>query len=213
MLWGVDSAGRVTEELYQCVARNLGVPKYWGRYLTTVPNVSDGLTKEEITYLHQKGIRVLPIYNVFRQATGYREGTVNAANTVYNMQLLGFPKGMFAFGNIEHFFQVDEAWIRGWVDRIYVSGYRPGLYHDPVKGEFSQAYCQAVKNSEKVKEQLVLWSAEPQTEPTGPRKAPTFKPAKPNCHANVWAWQYARDAEVCPVDTNLIDPRLFGALW
>lgn len=214
MIWGVDSAVKVTEELFQCVVQNLGNPRYWGRYLTTVPNVSDGLTKEEITFLHQKGVKVLPIYNVFRKALGYREGGVTAANTIFHMRRLGFPKGSVAFGNVEHFFEVDEAWIRGWVDRFYPSGYKPGLYHDPVKGMFSNAYCQAAANHARVKEQLVLWSAEPEVGTLGAKKAPAYKPAKPNCAAaQIWAWQYGRDDENCPVDTNLIDKRLFSVLW
>lgn len=212
-LWGVDSAVQVTDELYRCVTRNFGIPKFWGRYLTRVPNVNDGLTKEEIASIHRKGAKVLPIYNAFRQATGYREGTVAASNTIYNLQLLGFPTGTFAFGNIEHFFEVDEAWIRGWVDRFYTSGYRPGLYHDPVRGEFHAAYCQAVANHPRVGDQLVLWSAEPEPGASKEKDAPKYNPAKPNCKANVWLWQYGRDAQDCPIDTNLMDPKLFNNLW
>lgn len=44
---GVDSSTNVTNELYQCVIRNFGYPKFWGRYLTRVPNSSEGLTKEK----------------------------------------------------------------------------------------------------------------------------------------------------------------------
>ncbi|RXT02879.1 glycoside hydrolase domain-containing protein [Ammoniphilus sp. CFH 90114] len=213
MLWGVDSAVRVGEELFKCVVTHLGYPRYWGRYLTTVPNVSDGLTPEEISFLQRKGVKVMPIYNVFREAIGYWEGRVAAANTIFHLERLGFPKGSFAFGNVEHFFQIDEAWIRGWVDRFYPSGYKPGLYHDPVKGMFSEAYCEAVKNDEKVKAQLVLWSAEPEVGTLGAKKAPKYQPAAPSCSANVWAWQYGRDHETCPVDTNLIDKRVFEGLW
>ncbi|XWN51593.1 hypothetical protein L0P96_10335 [Anoxybacillus flavithermus] len=34
-------------------------------------------------------------------------------------------------------------------------------------------------------------------------KAPTFRPNVPNCRANVWIWQYGRDADLCPIDTNV----------
>ncbi|WP_407936253.1 glycoside hydrolase family 25 domain-containing protein [Litchfieldia alkalitelluris] len=53
-VWGVDSAAAVTENLFSCVKTNYGTPKYWGRYLKGVPNVSDGLTREEISFLHGK---------------------------------------------------------------------------------------------------------------------------------------------------------------
>ena len=212
-LWGVDSAVKVTDEVYNCVLNSYGKPSYWARYLTTIPNVNEGLTREEINFLHQKGVRIMPIYNDFRQATGYRNGQIVARNAIFHAQRLGTPKNKFIFANVERFFDVDEAWIRGWVDTFYPSGYRPGIYHDPEEGNFSNAYCQAIKKDEKVKVQTVLWSAKPEPGATPQKDAPKFNPAKPPCEANVWAWQYGRDAKDCPIDTNLIDRRLYDNLW
>ncbi len=212
-IWGVDSATAVTSEGYNCVMNNLGKPAFWGRYVTTVPKVADGLSKTEILFLHKNGIKILPIYSAFKEAVGYQKGQITARNAIYNAQRLGVPKNVFIFANIEHFFSVDEAWIRGWIDTFYPSGYRPGFYHDPVKGDFSAAYCQAVKKSEKVGIQSVLWSAEPEVGTTKKVKVPKYAPAKPPCQANTWAWQYGRDAKVCPVDTNLIDSKLLNNLW
>jgi hypothetical protein len=212
-VWGVDSAARVTDTLYDCVVSNYGKPKFWGRYLTTVPQVSDGLSQEEIQFLHQQEIKVMPIYNVFREALGYRNGQLMARNAIFHAQSLGFPKDIFIFANIEHFFLVDEAWIRGWVDVMYNSGYRPGLYHDPTKGSFSEAYCLAAQNSATVKSQAVLWSAEPEIGVSSKQKAPTFAPALPPCTSLVWAWQYGRESSKCPIDTNLITNQLFNRLW
>ena len=47
-VWGVDSSSRVTANLLDCVKEYYGTPTFWGRYLSTVPNVADGLTKNEI---------------------------------------------------------------------------------------------------------------------------------------------------------------------
>lgn len=212
-LWGVDSAQLVTKELYDCVLKNYGKPNYWGRYLTTVPNASDGLTKEEIQFLHNSGTRVMPIYNNFRAAVGYDQGKIAAVNAVFHARRLGFPKGKLIFANVERFFDVDGAWIRGWVDGMFPTGYRPGIYHDPVKGGFSAAYCQAVGEDANVADQTVLWSAEPETGISKARRAPRFNPAGPPCKGNVWAWQYGRNAPNCPIDTNLIDRRVFEATW
>ena len=212
-VWGVDSAAKVTENLFTCVKNGLGYPKYWGRYLSDVPNVSDGLTKSEITFLRNRGVKVIPIYNNFREATGYARGRATAVNTLFHARRLGIPPNTVLFANIEDFFQVDEAWIRGWVEAMYPSGYRPGIYHDPVKGEFSAAYCEAAKNNNLVAGQTILWSSMPRPGTSKEQRAPSFKPAAPKCKANVWLWQYGRDSSICPVDTNLADRRLLDYLY
>lgn len=212
--WGVDSAARVTEDIYQCVLSNYGKPDFWGRYLTTVPGASDGLTKEEAQFLRQNGVRILPIYNDFRSATTYRNGEIQATNAIFHARRLNIPTGAIIFANIENFFTVDEAWLRGWVDTFYPSGYRPGFYHDPEEGEFPQAFCEAARANERVFSQTILWTRKPEIGITTRQNMPrTFQPQKLPCPANIWAWQYGRDAPNCPIDTNLIDSRLYEYLW
>jgi hypothetical protein len=60
-VWGVDSASPVNNQLYQCVLTNLGKPRFWGRYLSTVPRAADGLTQEEISFLHRQNIKDIGI--------------------------------------------------------------------------------------------------------------------------------------------------------
>jgi hypothetical protein len=212
-IWGVDSAQNVTDELYDCVVKNYGNPTFWGRYLTTIPNASEGLTTEEIAFIRGKGVKVLPIYNAFRESKGYREGRVSANNAIYQARRFGFPKGTVLFANVEKFFEVDDEWIQGWIEAIYPSGYKSGIYHDPVTGNFNQAFCRAASENEQVKTQTILWSAEPETGGTGPRKAPRYAPKKPARGGNVWLWQYGRNVKKCPIDTNLADNRLLASLW
>jgi Domain of unknown function (DUF1906) len=212
-VWGVDSAARVTEQLFYCVKNEFGYPKFWGRYLTDVPNVSDGLTKEEITLIRNYGVKILPIYNAFREAVGYSNGQVVARNAVFHARRLGIPKNKALFANIEDYFPVDEEWIRAWVETLYTTGYRPGIYADPTKGDFAQAYCEAVKNNNQVAVQTMIWSSAPRPGTTKEQRAPRYNPAAPNCKANVWAWQYGRDAEACSIDTNLADRRLLEFLY
>lgn len=211
--WGVDSAAAVSADLYFCVKNYFGSPKYWGRYLTDVPNVSDGLTKQEIDFIRGKGIKLLPIYNVITEATGYSKGQVAAGNAVFNARRLGISKNTVLFANVERFFEADEAWIRGWVDAIFPTGYRPGIYNDPVVGPFAEAFCEAAQNNPKVAEQTILWSAKPETGISRERNAPVYKPVSPGCKSNVWVWQYGRDAQKCPIDTNLADARLLAYLY
>lgn len=212
-VWGVDSAATADEELYTCVKKKFGNPKFWGRYLSDGPDVFAGLTRVEISFLRKQGIKILPIYNVFSDATGYAKGQLAARNAVFNARRLGFPNNIALFANIERFFDVDEAWIRGWVESIYPTGFRPGIYHDPIQGDFSDAYCEAVRKNNQVAVQTILWSAEPEPGITKERKAPVYKPDTPKCKANVWVWQYGRDAQSCPIDTNLADQRALNYLY
>lgn len=212
-LWGVDSAATANESTYQCVISNYGKPKYWGRYLVTVQNAAEGLTATEVTFLHQRGIKVLPIYSAFTTATGYSRGQINARNAIFHAKRLHIPKDVVIFANVERFFSVDAEWIKGWVDTVYPSGYRPGFYHDPTEGNFNNAYCVASSQSDKVRRQAILWSAEPAPGVTTEAEAPKFNPIHPNCEANVWGWQYGRDSQTCPIDTNLITNKLYRHLW
>lgn len=211
--WGVDSATKVTKESYDCVLKYFGKPSYWGRYLVSLQGKVDALTKDEVELLHNSGTRVLPIYSNFNRATGYRDGKVVAQNTIYHAKRLGVPSGKVVFVNLEKSFEIDEDWIRGFVDGIYPSGFKPGLYHDPMSGNFSAAYCAAVARDSKIATQTILWSAEPEPGVTKARNAPNFRPKKPPCKSNVWGWQYGRDAEICPIDTNLVNQQLFDLLW
>ncbi len=210
--WGVDSAVHVDQELLRCVSRNFGDPDFWGRYLSTVPNASEGLTRTELQFLKSKGIKVMPIFNFFRSSIGRQGGTVAARNAIYNARRLGIRRGTVLFANVERFFEVDTNWLIGWVETLYTSSYRPGFYFDPLVGDFNKAYCQAVEKDEKVKNQAILWSAKPEKGISSKRAQPKFNPRKTNCPSLVWAWQYGRDANICPVDTNLADLKLYNLM-
>ncbi|WP_458414092.1 glycoside hydrolase domain-containing protein [Schinkia sp. CFF1] len=211
-IWGVDSAQKVTPELYDCVISHFSYPNYWGRYLSTVPNVSEGLTAEEIQFLRAKGVKILPIYNDFSASTGYREGQVSARNAIFQARRLGLPKGTPIIANVERFFAVDDTWIRAWVETFLPSGYVSGFYFDPTEGPFNTEFCQAVQQNSQLKSQAILWSAEPSPGVSNNKKAPKFNPKKVACDSTVWAWQYGRETTTCLVDTNLIDNRLFNKL-
>jgi hypothetical protein len=211
--WGVDSSTPVTSELYGCVLTHFGKPSFWGRYLVTVPGASEGLTNEEITLLHNSGIKILPIFNKFTTTTGYQKGSVTAQNAIYYARRLKVPHGVPIFSNIEKLYDVDAAWIRGWYDALYKSPYVPGYYFDSKRGNFMEAFDQASSEEKKVKTHSILWSAQPETGVTKVNYAPTFHPVAPSYGGNVWGWQYGRDAKACPVDTNLVTSQLFTKLW
>lgn len=209
--WGVDSSQPVTNELYHSVQSTYGKPEFWGRYLTRVEGSVEGLTENEIELLHNSDTKILPIYNDFRQAVGESHAKVVAMNAAYHAKRLGLKKGTIIFarmGNLE----VDSGWIKGYVGYLYNTDYKPGFLYK-IDGSFEEAYCQAADQDRRVANQAVLWNTEPHTGVTNEEDAPNFEPTTPNCDANVWAWQYGRDAEELPINTNLIDSRLLPMLY
>lgn len=211
--WGVDSSQSVTKELYNSVLSTYGKPEYWGRYLSKVEGAAEGLTKEEIELLHNSGTKLLPIYSDFRKAVGEAPAKVVAMNATYHAKRLGLKKGSIIFANIGRFFEVDSPWIKGYVDYLFNTDYKPGFFHDPTEGGFAEAFCEAASQDRRVANQAVLWSAKPESGITKAKDAPQFNPTTPNCEANVWAWQYGRDGEELSIDTNLIDSRLLPMLY
>ncbi len=212
-IWGIDSMDSVDQDFFIQVKRYLGSPKYWGRYLTETPNETSGITKAEISFLRNKGIKILPIYNVVNQEIGYEHAQLAGRNAIYHARRLGFPKETVLFANIENLQSVNAFWIRGWVETLFTTGYRAGFYYQTVEGDFLQAFCQAVTENKDIASQAILWCAEPEMGATSERKAPRFNPVTPNCKANVWLWKYGRDFNNHSIDTNLADERILKFLY
>lgn len=95
-----------------------GKPVVFGRYLETKEGVSIGVTKEEAAFLQKQGIKVIPIFNHFTDATSYERGVAEAKEAISYAKKLGIPKGVAIFADIEPKYPVDEAFIRGWVDTM-----------------------------------------------------------------------------------------------
>ncbi|MCP1144757.1 glycoside hydrolase domain-containing protein [Lysinibacillus endophyticus] len=210
--WGVDSSQNVTQQLYNAVRQTYGKPDFWGRYLTRVEGASEGLTNDEIRLILQNGTKLMPIYNDFKRAVGENHAKVVAMNAAYQAKRLGIKKGAPIFAYIDRSIEVDSDWIRGYVDYLYNTNYKPGFYYYPSEGKFVESYCEAIERDKRVANQSILWSAEPEVGLTTAKDAPPFKPIEPNCDANVWAWQYGRDTENLHINTNLIDPRILDML-
>ena len=163
--------------------------------------------------MRSKGVKLLPIYNSFKAAKGYNQGRAAANDAVFHARELGIPNGTPLFANVEQFFNIDDEWIQGWTETIVTSDYRSGIYNDPMTGGFNQAFCNAVKENESVKILNILWSAEPELEPSGPQDTPNYNPKAPDCSGNVWVWQYSRKVTQCPIDTNLAYSSFINILW
>lgn len=212
-VWGVDSASKLDQAFFQCVVDNYGKPSVFGRYLETKEGVSSGLTKEEVALLHQQGVKIIPIYNHFTNATTYENGAVEAKMAIAFAQELGIPERVAIFADIEPGYPVDEGFIRGWVETMLGSAYKPGIYGVFTnESELNAAFQAAMANNANVQNQTIIWSSNPDQGVTAQANAPQFKPGAP-ANINVSIWQYGIDGKTCNIDTNLIQSNVLESLW
>lgn len=207
--WGVDSASNSTD-LYQCVNENYGHPEIWGRYLGDKEGVSVGLTANEASFLHEQGVRILPIHNHFTNATGYNHGVAEAQEAIDYAETLGIPDGIALFADIEPGFPVTSAFIEGWYDTLSDSAYEPGIYG--VFNEGSDILVAYNAMSQEAQENTVVWSSFPSYEITTKENAPEYNPQGPESSL-LYGWQYAIGAKQCTIDTDLYQNEILDYLW
>ena len=174
-LWGVDSCKSFTGDanagsgLYPQVASQLGVPDFWGRYLTNT--VCPGISGAEVAAAHNKSMGILPIYNDYNcsNVVGYNTGWGYGAEAVAAARNIGIPEGVALAIDIEPpgaacpgAVNVDGAFVEGWYDALTGARYVPAFYGNGGAGsEFASAYCAAVTARPEVANNSHLWTFEP----------------------------------------------------
>jgi glycoside hydrolase-like protein len=215
MLWGVDSCESFTDGIYPPVANQLGVPDFWGRYLTNT--ICPGISGDEVSSAHNMQMGILPIYNDFNcsNVVGYDTGRQYGAAAVAAAQGIGIPRGVALAIDIEPpgdacpgAANVDAGFINGWYDSIISANYVPAYYGNGGAGsEFANAYCAAVSSRPEVANNSHLWTFEASVW-GGYSKSnrPDWSLAyNTHCPEHGTAWQYMLSAGSSPnVDQDLV---------
>ena len=211
--WGIDTAGNIKQSDYQCISKNYGKPAFVDRYLGNLNDVSTGLTKEEVNFLHSKSIKILPIHNSFTKATGLENGKKEADEDIKLSKAVVVKDGVVIMVDIEPKFSIDPDFLIGWTDTMLKSKYIPGVYGDFGDNDLVNAYKVAVKKDQSVKDKLILWTNQPSIGVTSRNKAPNkFKGQSPN-NDETLAWQYGIKSKQCNIDTDLGVHDLLDLLW
>jgi hypothetical protein len=205
ILWGVDSCKAFTSSstgadgLLPQVASRLGMPDFWGRYLTNT--VCPGISSAEIAAAAHLHMGILPIYNNYNcsNVVGYDAGSRYAAAATDAAVGLGIPQGRALAIDIEPpgdacpgAANVDAGFIRGWYDWIAGAGYVAAYYGNGTGGsEFGSAWCAAVAAQPALGTYSYLWSFEPSLLGSYNRNtAPGYSPNQTGCAGPMAAWQY-----------------------
>src|SRR5690625_1515994 len=186
--WGVDAAGEVDEQLYQCVTENFGDPEVFGRYLGEIEDVAVALNQDEVSFLHDQDVKILVIYNLIPDATTFDAGVEHAERAIELAKELDIPEGITIFGDIEPDFPVDSAFIEGWHETLDDSPYVPALYG--VFDEESDLVTAYNDTDDKVQKSTIVWTAYPQRDISSKDNAPKYEAQGPE-HAKIYGWQYA----------------------
>ncbi len=207
LLWGVDSCkaliGDPTGDLFWAVSRKLGMPDFWGRYLTDT--VCPGISTREIAIAADYHMGILPIYNDYNcsDVRSYPTGLGYAVAAVAAAQRLGIPAGRAIAIDIEPpgdacpgAANVDSGFIEGWYDGIHAAGYVPVYYGNGTAGsEFAAAWCATVSMLPNIATDSDLWSFQPSLLGSYNKASnPGYGPHDPGCGGNVVAWQYVLSA-------------------
>ena len=215
-VWGIDTASLVDEALFACVRDSFGEPAYVGRYLETKEGVSYGIMPEEVELLHGQGIKILPIYNHFTDATTYDRGAAEAQQAIEMAGELGIPEGVAIFADVEPTYPVDAEFLRGWTETMLASQYEPGVYGVFVEASESKllsSYLAFAWQHQELASQLAVWTSDVDVGITTKANAPKAFAPEAEKVTTVDVWQYGIDAETCNIDTNLMRKQFLNLLW
>ncbi len=201
-------------------------PAVWGRYLGGGGGAATPLTKDEVAYLHQHGISILPIYNDSRLNGGadasYTLGSNEAHEAIAQADALGVPDNTYLACDIEYgaLDRLTDSYVAGWSDTMRASRYGGSgiLYANCGDARFQAAMANGNANVQRLGLWLASWvqnpalaaSAMPSWQaPHGPTALP------PSIASQTWLWQYAGGAYGDLVDLNVVQWPLPapGGLW
>jgi len=209
VLWGVDSCKPFTTDpnagngLLPMVRGKLGMPDFWGRYLTET--VCPGISAAEIQAARVNHMAILPIYNDYNcsHVVGYAPGNQYAVAAADAAANLGIPQGRALVIDIEPpgeacpgAVNVDSGFVQGWYDGVTAAHYVPAYYGDGSAGkEFGTAWCSAVTSRPEIAENSFLWSFQPSLLGRFSKAhAPGYSPNVTGCPGHASAWQYVLSA-------------------
>lgn len=218
LVWGFDTTSKVNSSFYKCVTSNYGKPVFVARYLNSKQGVYTGLSKSETTFLHNKNVKILPIYDLqTKNATGTHQGKSSAQKAIKLAKNLGTSKDTYIIVDVEKGVSIDSKFLINWTTTLENAGYKAGLYGDFTNSTLKSAYEQSAKQSKQVKNGLMIWTNQPIVGIKGKGKAPTsFKGNSPNSSQTL-VWQYGINTSSsnskCNIDTDLGKGNVLKNLW
>ncbi|MGX5515364.1 glycoside hydrolase domain-containing protein [Bacillus cereus] len=214
--WGVDSCEPANAKrqatnnkfLLEYVQDELGQPDFWGRYLTTPCGPNGVLTSEEIIYLKNNGVRIMPIYNSIDpyNMNDHIKGANDADKAINIASRLGIlnPTKIIIYLDIEQSYKPTADYLKGWSETFFkrsdTEGVLPGFYCNTVTKNFLDPFCNAISDNPNLDSPVaktVLYTTQPQLSSCLKKdNIPDWAPTQPTClvgefiDKGVQVWQY-----------------------
>lgn len=164
LLFGVDSKAQADDllqnniEQFEWVVRNKIYPNFYGRYLSG----KDGLTNEEITFLHSKGCKIAAIYVSEDEKQTEEQGKIYAKRIVVRALELGIPEGTAVFLEIGDDENISSDFMKGFAISLMIEGYTPGFKaNTDAKFAFDREFSRGMQTDSEIFKKCLIWAVMP----------------------------------------------------
>lgn len=163
LLFGVHSTAAANEtlqnnlDMFEWVKRNKIYPNFWGRNL-----VGDNhLTKKEIEFVHDKGIKIAPIYHSDDPKKTEEQGRLLAKKIDVVATELRIPSETAIFLELEGE-QVTTAFMKGYAEGLMLEGFTPGFKaNTDSKYPFDREFSRGMQTEKETFKKCLVWAVAP----------------------------------------------------
>ena len=164
LLFGVDSKGESHVVLqnnlseFEWVVRNKLYPNFWGRNI----NGDNALTKEEITFIHEQGTKIAPIFSMSEGKETEAQGLEESAKAATLAVELNIPMGTTIFLEVPETENVTTEFMRGYIHGLLEEGFVPGfMANTDAKYEFDREFSRGMQTDKQSFETALVWATAP----------------------------------------------------
>jgi len=165
LFFGVDSQiqsddvlqNNITE--FEWVVRNKVYPNFWGRNLVG----ENCLTKKEIDFLHEKGCKIVAIYNSSDAKQTEEQGKIVAKKIDIVAMKLGIPQGTAIFLKIGERENITRDYMRGFAEGLIEEGFTPAFKAntDANISSFDREFSRGLQTDREVFNKCLIWTVSP----------------------------------------------------
>ncbi len=211
LLFGVHSATASDDllqnnlDLFEWVERNKIYPNFWGRNM----NGENCLTKKEVEFLHDKGIKIVPIYHSDDDKKTEEQGKLLAKKIGVIAMELRIPAGTGIFLEIADKENASTKFMKGFADGVMMEGYTPGFKaNTDSKYSFDKEFSREMQTDKDVFRKCLVWAVAPvlaeyekmtTTHLIHPDNWVPFAPSGIS-RSEIAVWQYGKDCH--PIENN-----------
>lgn len=204
LLFGVDSIAPANEilqnnlTLFEWVTRNKIYPNFWGRII----GGENGLSKEEIKFLHEQGCKIVPTFISTEIKETEEQGKKLAEEISALATELEIPMGKAIFLTIQENDLIKTNFMKGFAETMLEHGYTPGYkVNTDAKFHFDREYSRGMQIAKDIFEKSIIWALAPSL-PEYERVTTThlihpdfWKPFAPSAimRNEIVIWQYGKN--------------------